>query len=74
MFYNFITDKKEIKPCGYFPAGKNWHVRYSVGDANGLMMGVIIQDGIEIAKRETPSTMEELIYFAEAYMTARKEE
>ena len=73
MFYNFIIDNGKMKPTGYFPSGKNWHVRYSAGDKNGLMTGVIIQDGIEIAKRETLSTMEELIYFAEAHMAARKE-
>jgi hypothetical protein len=72
MFYGFIVDGKNVKPCGYFPAGKNWHVRYSIADATGLMMGVIIQNGEEIAMRETPSTMEELNYFADAYM-AREE-
>lgn len=73
MFYGFALDNKQLKPCGYFPAGKNWHVRYSEIDSNGLMTGVIIQDGEEIAVRETPSTMEELNFFADAYMAARNE-
>jgi hypothetical protein len=68
MIYGYIVDGKEVKPCGYFPAGKNWHVRYSVVDANGLMTGVIIHDGQEIAMRNQPSTVEELNYFADAYM------
>ena len=72
MIYGFIVDGKEGKPCGYFPSHKKWHVRYSISDANGLMMGVIVRDGKEIAIRATPSTMEELIYFADAYM-AREE-
>jgi hypothetical protein len=71
--YGFITDSKEAKPCGYFPAGKNWHVRYSAPDENGLMTGVIIQNGEELAVRDQPSTVAELKYFAEAYMAARNE-
>ena len=71
--FDFVTIDKEIKPCGYFPAGKNWHVRYSKPDKDGLMTGIIIQNGEEIAVRKEPSTMEELTYFANAYMAARKE-
>ena len=72
MIYGFIVDGKDVKPCGYFPAHKKWHVRYSVIDENGLATGVIIQDGEELAIRSQPSTVAELEYFAEAYMAARE--
>ena len=70
--YGHIVENKEIKPCGYFPAGKNWYVRFSEIDDNGKMTGIIIQDCIEIAMREIPSTVEELQYFADAYMVAKE--
>jgi len=62
---------KALTPCGYYPSGKNWHVRYSELDADGLMTGVIIQDGQEIAIRQTPSTSEELDALADAYMKGK---
>ena len=71
MRYGYTVVDKALTPCGYYPAGKNWYVRYSELDDNGLMTGVIIHDGQEIAIREKASTSDELDSLADAYMKGK---
>lgn len=67
------TQLQEFVP-GYYPQGKDWWVRFSPPNAEGLMFGQIIRNGEVIATSNEYGTVEELASKAEQHMQKELED